>query len=74
MVWSPQSFSLSVSTPHPFAGNRRLIKPRGWLGLEGGDLLPLCVLISPLASNPAHILILVKGHFFFFKANISHVK
>lgn len=67
VVWSPQSFSPSVSTPHPFAGNRRLIKQRGRLGLEGGDLLPLCVLISPLASNPAHILISVKGHFFFLR-------
>ena len=35
--------------------------------MEGGDLLPLCVLISPLASNPANILISVKGLFFLGK-------
>lgn len=58
-----QSFCLHLSPLHRQPKTDRTV---GWVGMEGGDLLPLCVLISPLASNPAHILISVKGLFFFF--------
>ena len=36
VVWSPQSFSLSVSTSHPFTGNQRLIERWGGWGWKVG--------------------------------------